>query len=69
MFERHSRRRLDADLLRWQSEGTISAAAGEAIRRSLGPMPGTVGVATMVVPEREGRPLDFAAGTRKHPMP
>jgi len=48
MFERHYRLRLDADLLRWQAEGTISAAAGEAIRRSLGPTPVTVGVATVV---------------------
>jgi len=48
VFDRHYRRRLDADLLRWQAEGTISAAAGDAIRQTLGPMPGAIGVATMV---------------------
>jgi uncharacterized membrane protein len=48
VFDRHYRRRLDADLLRWQAEGTISAAAGDAIRRSLGPVPAVVSVATMV---------------------
>jgi uncharacterized membrane protein len=48
MFERHYRRRLDADLLRWQASGTISAAAGDAIRQTLGPIPGAIGVATMV---------------------
>jgi uncharacterized membrane protein len=48
MFDRHYRRRLDVDLLRWQADGTISAATGEAIRRALGPMPGAISVATMV---------------------
>ena len=48
MFERHYRRRLDADLLAWQANGTISADAGDAIRQALGPMPGAIGVATMV---------------------
>jgi uncharacterized membrane protein len=48
MFERHYRRRLDADLLQWQANGTISPAAGDAIRQTLGPMPGAIGVATMV---------------------
>jgi uncharacterized membrane protein len=48
VFDRHYRRRLDADLLRWQAEGTISAAAGDAIRQSLGPLPGAIGIATMV---------------------
>jgi hypothetical protein len=40
MFERHYRRRLDADLLQWQANGTISAAVGDAIRQTLGPTPG-----------------------------
>jgi uncharacterized membrane protein len=48
MFDRHYRRRLDDDLLRWQGDGTISADTGDAIRRALGPMPGAIGVATMV---------------------
>ena len=48
MFERHYRRRLDADLLQWQANGTISAAAGDAIRQTLGPMPAAIGVATMI---------------------
>jgi uncharacterized membrane protein len=47
-FDRHYRRRLDADLLSWQANGTISAEAGDAIRRALGPMPGAISVATMV---------------------
>lgn len=48
MFDRHYRRRLDDDILRWQADGTISADTGDAIRRALGPMPGALGVATMV---------------------
>jgi len=48
MFDRHYRRRLDADLVGWQANGTISAEAGDAIRRALGPMPGGIGVATVV---------------------
>jgi len=38
MLDRHYRRRLDADLLRWQADGTITADTGEAVRRALGPM-------------------------------
>jgi uncharacterized membrane protein len=48
MFDRHYRRRLDADLLRWQADGTITADAGDAIRRALGPMQPGISVATMV---------------------
>lgn len=48
MFERHYRRRLDTDLLRWQADGTISADTGDAIRRALGPMQGAISIATMV---------------------
>src|SRR5215469_10057437 len=48
MFDRHYRRRLDNDLLRWQADGTISTDTGDAIRRALGPMQGAIGVAAMV---------------------
>jgi hypothetical protein len=40
MLDRHYRRRLDADLLRWQADGTITADTGEAVRRALGPQAG-----------------------------
>ena len=48
MLDRHYRRRLDADLLRWQADGTITADTGDAIRRALGPMQAGIGIATMV---------------------
>jgi uncharacterized membrane protein len=48
MLDRHYRRRLDADLLRWQADGTITADTGEAIRRALGPMQAGISIATMV---------------------
>jgi uncharacterized membrane protein len=48
MFDRHYRRRLDADLVRWQADGTITADAGDAIRRAVGPMQAGITVATMV---------------------
>jgi uncharacterized membrane protein len=48
MIELNYRRRLDADLERWQSDGVIDAATGAAIRRALGPAPAGIGVATIV---------------------
>jgi hypothetical protein len=38
MFERAYRQRLEADLARWQSEGIITPAIGDAIRGSLAPL-------------------------------
>ena len=37
MFERAYRQRLEADVARWQAEGVITPAVGEAIRNSLSP--------------------------------
>jgi len=48
MFEINYRRRLEADLERWQSGGVIDATTGAAIRRALGPAPAGIGVATVV---------------------
>jgi uncharacterized membrane protein len=48
MFERAYRQRLQGDLALWQERGLITPAAGDAIRASLGPMPGGVNVATVV---------------------
>jgi uncharacterized membrane protein len=48
MFERLYRQRLEADLVRWQADGVISPAAGEAIRAALPPPPRAVNVATVV---------------------
>jgi uncharacterized membrane protein len=48
VFERAYRQRLEGDLARWQQRGLITPAAGDAIRASLGPMPGGVNVATVV---------------------
>lgn len=48
MFEPHYRRRLTADLARWQADGVIDGATGDAIRRALGPMRGGIGIATVV---------------------
>src|SRR5215467_437204 len=38
MFERVYRHRLDADVARWQSEGIITPAVGDAIRSTLPPL-------------------------------
>jgi uncharacterized membrane protein len=47
MFERVYRRRLEADITRWQAEGVISAAVGDAIRGSLAPL-GSANIAVVV---------------------
>ena len=48
MFERAYRQRLDADLNRWQGDGVITPAAGDAIRAALPPMSAGVNIATVV---------------------
>lgn len=48
MLEITYRRRLDADLKTWQSEGLIAPAIGDAIRTRLGPMPQGVNIPTAV---------------------
>lgn len=48
MFERAYRQRLEADLARWQAEGVIAPAVRDAIRRTLGPLPKGVDIATVV---------------------
>ncbi len=48
MLERAYRKRLDADLTRWQSEGTITPTIGDAIRKSFAPLPAAVNIATVV---------------------
>jgi hypothetical protein len=42
------RQRLEADLVRWQSDGVISSAVGEAIRAALPPRPKGINIATAV---------------------
>ncbi len=48
MFEGSYRRRLHADLARWQAAGVIPAAAADAIRQVEGPPPGRMGLATVI---------------------
>jgi uncharacterized membrane protein len=48
MFERAYRQRLESDLARWQSDGVITAAAGDAIRATLSPLPAGITVAVIV---------------------
>ena len=48
MFEAVYRQRLAADLARWQADGVITPAAGEAIRAALPPPPRTVNIPTVV---------------------
>lgn len=48
MFESAYRQRLAADLARWQADGVITAAAGDAIRAALPPMPRGVNIPTVV---------------------
>lgn len=48
MFERIYRRRLDADLTRWQADGVITPTTSAAIRGALLPMPPAIGIATVV---------------------
>jgi uncharacterized membrane protein len=48
MLEQTYRQRLEADLARWQADGVITAAAGDAIRGTLRPLPKGVDIATVV---------------------
>jgi len=48
MFESAYRQRLAADLARWQADGVITPASGDAIRAALPPMPRTVNIPTVV---------------------
>ena len=48
MFEAAYRQRLVADLARWQSDGVIAPAVGEAIRAALPPPPRSVNIPTVV---------------------
>lgn len=48
MLERAYRKRLDADLARWQADGTITPDIGAAIRNSFSPLPAAVNIATVV---------------------
>ena len=48
MFEAAYRQRLAADLARWQTDGVITPATGEAIRAALPPPPRTVNIPTVV---------------------
>jgi uncharacterized membrane protein len=46
--EQAYRQRLEADLLRWQTEGVIAPAAREAIRATFKPLPAGIDLATVV---------------------
>lgn len=48
MFEFAYRQRLASDLARWQSDGVITSATGDAIRTALPPMPRAVNIPTVV---------------------
>src|SRR3954469_22222977 len=48
MFEAAYRQRLAADLARWQADGVITEAAGDAIRAALPPAPKGVNVPTVI---------------------
>jgi uncharacterized membrane protein len=48
VFERIYRQRLEADLARWQADGVIAPATGDAIRGTLRPLQEGVTVATVV---------------------
>jgi len=48
MFEGAYRQRLAADLARWQADGVITEAAGDAIRAALPPAPKGVNVPTVI---------------------
>jgi hypothetical protein len=43
MSERVYRKRLEADLARWEADGLIAASAGEAIRATLRPVRSSAG--------------------------
>ena len=48
MFESAYRQRLASDLARWQADGVITSATGDAIRIALPPMPRAVNIQTVV---------------------
>src|SRR5262249_42724891 len=48
MFERAYRQRLEADVARWQADGVITPAAGEAIRNSLVPLGSGINIPVVV---------------------
>jgi uncharacterized membrane protein len=48
MFERVYRQRLEADVARWQADGIITAATGEAIRGALPPLNGGINVPVVI---------------------
>jgi uncharacterized membrane protein len=48
VFESAYRQRLGTDLAKWQRDGVITPAAGDAIRASLGPVPQGVSIPTVV---------------------
>jgi len=48
MFEAAYRQRLAADLARWQADGVITEAAGDAIRAALPPAPKGVNIPTVI---------------------
>ena len=48
MFERSYRQRLEVDLARWQAEGVITPAIGEALRSSLPPAAGGINISVVV---------------------
>jgi uncharacterized membrane protein len=48
MSERDYRKRLEADLARWEADGLITAPSGQAIRGTFRPVPEGVNIATVV---------------------
>ena len=48
MLEQAYRRRLETDLAKWQADGTIAPAVGDAIRAALPPLRGSVNIAVVV---------------------
>src|SRR5712671_3862602 len=48
MFERAYRQHLEADVARWQAEGVITPATGEAIRNSLPPLGAGINIPVVV---------------------
>jgi uncharacterized membrane protein len=48
MFERAYRQRLESDVARWQAEGVITPAIGEAIRNSLPPLAAGINIPVVV---------------------
>ncbi|MCA1431164.1 DUF2157 domain-containing protein [Bradyrhizobium sp. NBAIM16] len=48
MFDKTYRRRLEADLARWEADGVIAPAAAVAIRNALPPLPAGINIAMVV---------------------